>query len=204
MATKKRARKAKSVSTESRRSEGDRPTWDGKIDNDELVRPGGALLAMLSGRARQLGQTRGELAKSLGVTYGYIAQLASGHRKPEQISEEFAGACARYLGVPKVTVLMAAGVLTEQDFFEQPDEIAAALPRIISVIREDREFAPIFPPELIKDVSPQLQFFVVRLFEKARGVKLIPGEHSIDSITASLKKIENLRKELRKAAQTHD
>lgn len=175
------------------------PPWDGRVDDQELVRPGGALLAMLSGRARQLGHTRGELARRLGVTYGYIAQLASGHRKPEHISDEFAEACARYLGMPKVTIMMACGRLKPEDVFEKPDEIAAALPKALEYIALDPVFGPIMPPEVTaRDAPARLQFFVVRLFEAARNCKLIPGKHSMATIAESLKKIEEHRRRLLK------
>lgn len=40
-------------------------------------------------RTRARHQMR-EMARALGCTYGYIAQLRSGHRKPEHIGQEFA------------------------------------------------------------------------------------------------------------------
>jgi len=176
--------------------------WNGTVDEDDLVRPGGALLAMLSGRARQLGHSRGEMARNLNVTYGYIAQLASGHRRTEYISDEFATACARYLGVPKVTVLMASGSIAPQDMFEKPDEIAISLPRALAYMQEDPVFGPLMPPELFaRDAPARLQFFAVRLFEAARGCKLIPGEHSLETIAASLKMIEDRRRQLLKESR---
>jgi transcriptional regulator with XRE-family HTH domain len=195
MATK---HKGKSKTQATKRSTSSAP-WDGSVDTDELKRPGGALLAMLSGRARQLGHTRGELAKHLNVTYGYIAQLASGHRRSEHISDDFANACAAYLGLPKVTVLMAAGALKAEDLFERPDEIASALPDAIEYVLKHPTWGPLAPPEVqAKDASAPLQFFVVRLFEAATGHKLIPGEHSIENIARSLKELDDLRQKLLK------
>lgn len=177
------------------------PAWDKSIDEDELTRPGGALLAMLYGRARQLGHTRGELAKHLNVTYGYIAQLSAGHRRTEHISDDFATACARYLGVPKITVLLASGAITPVDLFEQPDEIALALPMALEHLQVDPVFGPLVPQELMaKNTSVRIQFLVVRLFEAARGLKLIPGEHTLESIAQSIKAIEDRRRQLLKKA----
>lgn len=210
MASKKRgktaAAKAPTTAARKRAKSADRSfeqiPWDGTVNTDDLLRPGGALLAMLAGRARQLGHTRRELAGHLGVTYGYIAQLASGHRRAEHISDDFAKACARYLGVPKVTILMASGAITPQDVFEKPDEIESSLHRALAYMEEDPVFGPIMPPELLGlNASPRVQFFAVRLFETARGCKLIPGEHSLEAIAASIRGIEEYRERLLKKAK---
>src|SRR5690606_41960632 len=46
--------------------------------------------------------------------------------------------------------------------------------------------------------SVRIQFLVVRLFEAARGLKLIPGEHTLESIAQSIKAIEDRRRQLLK------
>lgn len=56
------------------------------------------------------------LARELGVTTGYLAQLHSGVREPANISRDFAAACGVYLGVPAVVVQVVAGHLTLLDF----------------------------------------------------------------------------------------
>src|SRR5690606_6052750 len=107
--------------------------------------------------------------------------------------------CARYLGVPKITVLMASGSIKPEDMFEEPDDIATSLPSALELIEKDTMFGPLMPPEVLAThASPRLQFFVVRLFEAARGLKLIPGEHSLETIAASLRAIEKRRRELLK------
>lgn len=199
---KKRSSKASAKATKSIEPKSFKDTpWDGRIDDDELVRPGGPLLAMLTGRARQLGHTRQQMSKQLNVTYGYIAQLTSGHRSTENISDDFAAACARYLGVPKVTVLLAAGALKPEDFFEQPDEIETALPRAMDFIKSDPKYGPLLPPEVTaRDASARLQAFVVRLYEGVTGLKFLPGEHAVENIVKALKEIDQRRTQLLKQA----
>jgi hypothetical protein len=173
------------------------PRYKGTIVEEELVRNGGALLAMLSGRAQELEHNRSEMSTHLGVTYGYIAQLTSGHRKCEHISMEFADACTKYLGVPKMTVLMAAGVVKPEDTFERPDDLGTALPLALQFVSRDPVFGPLMPAELFSDsANPALQFFVIRLYEAATKRKFIPGEHSVHDIAKSLQAIERRRKEL--------
>jgi hypothetical protein len=193
---------AKAKTAKAPKKKENREPWNELIDNDELLRPGGVLLAMLAGRAQQLRHTRGEMAAHLDVTYGYIAQLASGHRQTVHISDEFARACADYLGVPRVTVLLAAGSITPLDLYEKPDEVASALPRALEYIAQDPAFGPMVPASLTaRDAPADTQFFVVKLFEEARGVKLIPGMHTPEKIAESLKRIEERRVLLKKSAR---
>lgn len=83
-------------------------TWDGQLDADVLKRgvKGADLYAALQNRARQLGHTLQEMCEFMGFSYPYYAQLRSGRRSLNVSQEEFTAACARYLGVPRLTVLM--------------------------------------------------------------------------------------------------
>lgn len=77
---------------------------------------GGPLVAWLLDEAAQREFTVQALAAELNVTVGYLAQLQCGLRKTEDISRDFAAACAIYLGVPAVVVLVVAGHLKLIDF----------------------------------------------------------------------------------------
>lgn len=151
--------------------------WLGGLDEQELSKPGGILLAMLLSRANDLGHRLDEMALHLNVTYGYISQLRGGLKRTINASDEFVTACATYLGVPRMHVLLAAGKVKPEDLYEDPDEVARSLPRAIATIAKDSQFGALMPPQL-RDASYNVQFFVVTLFEAARGVKLIPGKHS--------------------------
>jgi len=76
------------------------------------------LMRWLDARARQNGHKQVDVARALGVTYGYLAQLRSGIRATSQISVSFARACAVYLDVPAALVLLAADRLSAADFCE--------------------------------------------------------------------------------------
>ena len=87
--------------------------WSGGVKGEELARPGGPLLAMLVQRANELGHNMADMAGELGFTYGYISQLRNGQRQVTTIRDKFVDACAAYLGVARITVLLAAVVLRE-------------------------------------------------------------------------------------------
>lgn len=154
---------------------GQRAPWSGGLDKAELAKPGGILLGMLLYRANELGHRMNDMASELGVTYGYIVQLREGIRQVKNVSDEFAKSCALYLGVPRLTVLLAAGKITPDDLFEDPAEMLRSLPNAMRFIQKDTEFGGIMPPELL-DAPPQVQFFVVALYESATKRKLLPGK----------------------------
>lgn len=78
--------------------------------------PGGPLLGWLEDEAKKRGLDFAGLARELCVTQGYLAQLRSGIRETANIAHDFAAACAEFLGVPTVVVLVVAGHLKLVDF----------------------------------------------------------------------------------------
>lgn len=170
-------------------------SWMGGLDKNELSRPGGILLAMLLARANELGHQLQEMAMHLNVTYGYISQLRNGLRKTIHISDEFATACALYLNVPRLQVLLAAGKVKPEDIFERPHEVAMSIPHAIEAIAQDPKFGALMPPD-VRNLSYEMQFFIVTLFEAARGVHLIPGKHSADEIAMYISQLQDERAKL--------
>lgn len=196
-ATHRAKRKTSKASKSAKALPGNAPKYKGTIVEDELLKPGGTLLAMLTGRAQELGHSRGEMAEHIGVTYGYVAQLISGHRMPENMSMDVLEACAQYLGVPKLTVLVAAGIVKPEDTQEHPEQMGNTITAALQFISKDATFGPLMPPELLSaSSSSQLQYFVVRLFEAATHSKLIPGERSVEEIIGALGQVEQRRQEL--------
>ena len=77
------------------------------------------------------------MSKELGVTYGYIAQLRSGLRSTERLSQEMAEACARYLGVPTIAVKVVCGQISIRDFVAPHDSEERYIERAISRMMDD-------------------------------------------------------------------
>ncbi len=77
---------------------------------------GGPLVGWLLDEARQRRLPFNDLARELGVTYAYINQLRTGLRSTACIGQDFAEACARFLGVPAILVKVLAGRIVMSDF----------------------------------------------------------------------------------------
>src|SRR5690606_9632862 len=84
------------------------PPWGGGYDPDEVARSANMLIAVLVSCAAQRHQTFSDLANSLGVSYGYLAQLRSGLRPIEKASSYFIASAAKYLWIPRASALMLA------------------------------------------------------------------------------------------------
>lgn len=155
----------------------------GVVERREVVLPadelplGGPLMAALMHAAHERGHTTAELAEALDVTYGYIAQLRSGTRSSANVSDAFAARCARYLGIPRLTVLMLAGRVTSEDFFDENALNYTSLARAYMYIRNDPIWGPRAPALSEEEVSRsgELVLLAVWLYEDATGTTLLPG-----------------------------
>lgn len=77
---------------------------------------GGPLVQWLMDEAKRRGMELAEMAREVGVTYGYIAQLRVGIRKPADISKDFARSCAAFLGIEPIVVMLLSGAISMDDF----------------------------------------------------------------------------------------
>lgn len=164
---------------------------------DERVRrlyshQGGPLIGWLWDEARRRGLELQEMAAELGVTYGYLNQLRNGIRKTAQISHDFAAACAEFLGVPTVVVLLLAGYLTMRDFStraqSEEDMVQGALRQML----DDPHFratVPVDPTGLSMDAKRAL----VQLYADATGRDVF-----------NLQGLPSIVRWLQRAAELHD
>lgn len=78
--------------------------------------PGLALLEALFSEARRRHQSLSDLAAALGISHSYLSQLKSGKRSIPNINDELSAACAAYLNVPRIYVLLMADKVHRDDF----------------------------------------------------------------------------------------
>lgn len=163
------------------------------LDEADVAAGVSPLLSALTRIAKNRGHTLAELAAALEVTYGYLVQLKSGARKTQNISSEFAQKCAKYLGVPRLTVLMLAGQVTNEDFFQLKELSVDNLRRALDYIRGDPYWGPMVPDleeaRMIENYA--LVLLIVRMYEDLTGTELIPGVGDPSEFT---RKLDEMRK----------
>lgn len=175
----------------------ERTPWCGNLKDDEMECPGAMLIAALIRRANEVGQQLNEMARELGVTYGYINQLRNGLRNVKKISDEFALGCARYLCLPLLTVLTLAGRVTNADFFESREAFEKSVDDAMAVLYADPLWSALATEELLHS-SIDSKLVLVRLFERASGVVLIPHQLEIDALAQELAGIPAYQRQLLK------
>lgn len=145
----------------------------GGYTNADVKREGSTLLAMLYAKARAEGLQTQELAQRLDVPPAYLGQLRSRDAHVEHISREFAQACAKFLGMPLIFVMVAAGQLREQDFRGPVDE-SVLVRQALNTVLLDPAYGPLLPPSLLEQDEPIQRAFVI-LYERASGKRLLGG-----------------------------
>lgn len=169
-----------------------RPAYTGGLATEELLRPGGKLLAMLVARSNQLGMKLADMCQvELGVTYGYLHQLRNGMRKTSNISEDFATRCAIFLGVPRLTVLMAADRVSLDDYFDRQRMVATEIRRAMQFVMDDPIYGVSMLPEVM-DLQLTSQFAIVQLYEKATGKKILDKALTMESLVAQLAELDEV------------
>lgn len=133
------------------------------------------LIQWLYRAAAERGESKGELARQLRITYGYLAQLASGLRSVETITASLSRSCAQYLGVPPVAVMLACGRIKSVDFLlpETNGSPAKQLNAGLERIAADPLFGCLIPAE-IWDVPDSVKSLLIALHEDATQQELFP------------------------------
>jgi hypothetical protein len=97
-------------------------------------------------------------------------------------------------------MLLAASRVKSTDLFEDEHEMLQALPRALRYIQGDPLYGPLMPYDVFK-ARKELQFFVVTLYEKARGRRLLPGAHNAKDIAEKIAKYNEDRERLGKVVK---
>ena len=150
-------------------------------DSPQDAAAGGRLMAALMDAATRRGHNLTALAKALNVTYGYLVQLRSGSRSPVNISDDFAARCARYLELPRLSVLLLAGRLSPADVFGEQAMNEVSLAQAYGYLLAD----PIWGarvPELSEQALQQSKDCVLAmiwLYQELKGVSLLPSPGTV-------------------------
>ncbi|MCO6414113.1 MAG: helix-turn-helix transcriptional regulator [Thiogranum sp.] len=159
------------------------------MSDEDLSRPGATLLSWLFAKANADGYTLSQLAEQLGVTYGYVSQLRSGARKTQHISQTFSRAAAEYLGVPHIAVLLAAGIVQPEDYYDSPESFRQRVDSGINTMRQDPQWGPLVPAGIGRQ-SYEYKRLLVLLYERATQQTLLPDATDLDDLVQQIQAAE--------------
>ncbi len=132
------------------------------------------------------------MARELGVNYGYINQLRNGIRSVKCIGNDFSIACANFLGVPRMMVLMLADIVTLEDLSECKNMLATEVYRAMDFICGDPDWGPMMTP-CIRHSDELSLFGVVKLYEASTGKVLLNPGLTTESLVDELEKLRSLQ-----------
>jgi len=142
---------------------------------------GGPLVSWLLDEAHRRQQTYRDMATDLQVTYGYINQLRSGLRSVENISNEFARACAVYLGVPTIVIKLISGSIRMSDFAWPSLSEEEVVDRAYRRMASDPSVKPTLPTQA--DVlTHAAKKALVMMYADATGVDLLSARQLPDIV----------------------
>lgn len=153
--------------------------WSGGLSPEEKPLRGATLLQWIIETANEQGLQLNQVAAKLGCTYGYLHQLRKGMKPVPGISEQLIDACAEFLGIPRLAVMIAADIVKPTDFYADEELVTSSLDAALRLIRSDPEWGPRCSPAVM-DLDTRGKLFVINLYEQARGVQLLPGRANID------------------------
>lgn len=151
------------------------PTYVGDEARKTELQQMPRLIDWLYRTAAARGHTKAEMSQQIGVTFGYVRQLATGVRLVEQVSGDFCRACANYLDIPPVAVMLAAGRITLQDFLMPEVERAPGWQLTVGLerIAADPLVGCLMPQE-VWDAPDSVKQLLVALYEDATKQELMP------------------------------
>ncbi|MHB1666169.1 helix-turn-helix domain-containing protein [Thiomonas sp.] len=162
-----------------------RTGWTAGITDEEVTLRGCTLLAWLIEAANERGLQLKEMAEAIGVTYGYIHQLRTGIKPIPGLSEKVIDGCAKFLGVPRLAILVAADIVRVDDFYLEPDSLSVYLEPALHLMQRDPEWGAFVHPSVFR-AEPKVQHLLILLYEEATNRKLIPTKVNLQGLLDAL------------------
>lgn len=129
---------------------------------------GGALTGWLCDEAHRRNQELQEMARQVGVTYGYISQLRHGIRLTENISHDFSVSCARYLGVPAIVVKLVSGSIRISDFAFPGQSEEQLIDRAVRAMQDNPQLRASLPRETMR-LPLEVKKVLVAMYAETSG-----------------------------------
>jgi hypothetical protein len=168
-------------------SQKERLAW-GVMSAEELKRPGAILIQLIFQTANNRNLKASSVCEALGVTYGYFSSLRAGNKPISHIGDDFTERIATFLGLPKVAVKLAAGQLRLEDFYYSGNKIHSQLEAALRFIISDPHYGPKMPLSALS-VEPEIQLFLVSLYEDATGKIVLSGKVTPEDVVKRFEKL---------------
>jgi len=151
------------------------------LREDERSLPGAALLTLLIEEGARRGLSTKELVASIKLTVSHFGMLRTGQRSVPRLGDDVLSRMAQFLGLSLVAVMLLAGRLQREDFVAPTSTHARELQSAMRQLQNDPAFAGYVTPKIMA-LGPEEQFLIVKLYEAARGLKLLSSYTSVSDV----------------------
>jgi hypothetical protein len=145
-----------------------------QANNQTSASNGSKLIHWLNQKAFENGMSKMQLSNFLVVSNGYLSQLQNGSEKMiSNVGDDFIDSACVFLQASKLSVLIAAEKINENDFYKlNESEYAEEIEAAIHFILKDKNIGAIVPA-LILNADVKIKEMSVRFFEALTGKILI-------------------------------
>lgn len=134
----------------------------------------------ISRKLRQLGMTNRDFADVIGHSLSNATSLINGNRPWTGADIETTKKVARFLGVPRATVLMLAGIIQPEDFMVS-DSLDDSLDQAYTQIRNDHIYGGfVTEVEEWRAMPSKVRILISLLYERAQNVELLKKAQMIE------------------------
>lgn len=150
--------------------------------------PGYRLMTLLVAQIHQLSKTQrlGSLKNVcdlIGITPSHFSLLCDGNADVTKLSSDKIENFAKFLDLPNISVRFLAGQISIEDFYlsNKSDEFSKHVNKALKEIYKDKDFSQ-QTPKSIYTAGQDLQLYTIRLYEEAKGMKLLEEGANLGSL----------------------
>lgn len=137
----------------------------------EITPDDAPLPAWIYSEADRQGLSLGEVADLLGMSRPYLFRLRRSPAACQKLGRQYIDSIAKFLGIPVIAVMVAAGQLRAEDLSIQDDNAHEEIDRALRYIQEDPLWAVMLAD--VTDLNHGLKALIVRSYEQQEGKKLL-------------------------------
>lgn len=155
-------------------------------ETPSLIQPEGSpensnlLVSWLYAEAQRRGLQLGEVASLIGMSRAYLFRLRTDPATTQSLGRDYVEKIAKFLGIPVIAVLLAAGQVRPEDICSQSELEVEEIARAIRFIADEPSSA-IALADIESMTHPQ-KVALVRMYERATGKRLLSQSPYLDGL----------------------
>lgn len=152
--------------------------------------PGYSLLNLIVDKISAHNLTAQHACDQMSIPTSYFSKLRKREATTDKMPSEYYRGMAEFLNTSPVVVRMLADQITTGEFYRVSTDIPLEIGRCIDFISKDPDWMP-FVPSDIASAKDDIKLLIIKLYEKAKDISLMPGKIDYDAVINSINSIKN-------------